>query len=100
MALEHINIRQVVTVALSKDAIIIDVRKMDDFRKGHIPMAINMPLAQIEKRQVKLPKGRTLIVYCETGGASLQAARVLAELGYEVINCVGGLKSYNGSLTR
>ncbi len=100
MAFEHINIRHVVTVALSKDAIIIDVRKFGDFRQGHIPMAINLPLAQIERRQVKLPKGKTLIVYCETGGASVQAARILAELGYEVINCVGGLKSYKGSLTK
>ncbi len=100
MAFEHINIRQVVTVALSKDAIIIDVRKSSDFRKGHIPMAVNLPLEQIEKHQVTLPKGKILIVYCETGGASVRAARILDGLGYEVINCVGGLKDYNGSLTK
>lgn len=100
MAFEHINIRQVVTAALSKDAIIIDVRKSGDFRRGHIPMAINVPLEQIEKQQVTLPKGKTLIVYCETGGASVQAARILDGLGYVVINCVGGLKNYNGSLTK
>lgn len=100
MALKYINIRQIVTAALSKNAIMIDVRKSNEFRKGHIPMAINLPLSQIEKRQVTFPKGKTLIVYCETGGASLQAARILDEMGYEVINCVGGLKNYNGALTK
>lgn len=100
MAFEHINIRQIVTAALSKDAIIIDVRKMESFRKGHIPMAINLPMTKIEARQVSLPRGRTLIVYCDSGNTSIQAARILDEMGYPVINCVGGLKNYKGSLTK
>ncbi len=100
MAFEHINIRQIVTTSLSKDAIIIDVRKAESFRTGHIPMAVNLPLVRIEKNQVTMPKSRTLIVYCDTGGASVQAARLLDEMGYQVINCVGGLRNYTGSLTK
>ena len=100
MAFEHINIRQIVTVALSKDAIIIDVRKPDKFRAGHIPMAINLPMERIEKRQVTLPRNKTLLVYCDSGGASMQAARLLDGMGYCAINCVGGLNQYNGSLTK
>lgn len=63
-------------------------------------MAINLPMDRIEKRQVTLPRSKTLIVYCDTGGTSIQAARILDEMGYRVINCVGGLKNYNGSLTK
>ena len=100
MAFEHINIRQVVTIAISKDAIIVDVRKPERFRSGHIPMAINLPVERIEKGLVTLPKSTTLIVYCDTGGTSVQASRLLDEMGYNVINCVGGLKSYKGSLTK
>ena len=100
MAFEHINIRQVVTVALFRDAIIIDIRKPEKFRAGHIPMAINLPMERIEKGQVTLPKSKTLLVYCSTGGTSIQAARRLDEMGYHAINCVGGLNNYNGSLTR
>lgn len=100
MAFEHMNIRQIVTAALSNDAIIIDVRKPESFQKGHIPMAINLPMERIEGKQVTLPKSKTLIVYCDTGGASVLAARVLDDLGYHVINCVGGLRNYNGSLTK
>lgn len=100
MAFEHINIRQIVQVAIAQDAIMIDVRKAEYFRKGHIPMAISLPIEKIERGQVTLPKNKTLIVYCETGGASVQAARLLERMGYRVINCVGGLKDYGGSLTK
>ena len=30
----------------------------------------------------------------------MQAAFILSEMGYRVINCVGGMRSYRGSLTR
>lgn len=100
MAFENINIRKIVGAALSNDAIIVDVRKSDRFRCGHIPMAVNLPLSQIEKRQVTFPKNRTLIVYCDTGGTSIQAACLLDDMGYKVINCIGGLENYNTSLTK
>lgn len=100
MAFEHINIRQIVSTALSKDAIIIDVRKPESFRGCHIPMAVNLPLKRIERGSVTMPKNKVLIVYCDTGGASVQAARLLDKMGYTVINCVGGLQNYNGSVTK
>ncbi|MGN0155243.1 MAG: rhodanese-like domain-containing protein [Lachnospiraceae bacterium] len=100
MAFEHINIRQIVATALSNDAIIVDVRTPERFSRGHIPMAVNLPLERIEKGQVTLPRSRTLIVYCDTGGTSIQAACLLSDMGYKVINCVGGLRNYNGSLTK
>lgn len=100
MTFRNINIRQIVGVALSEDSIIVDVRTASRFRQGHIPMAVNLPLERIEQGQVTFPRGRTLIVYCDTGGSSIQAARLLADRGYKVINCIGGLKNYNASLTR
>lgn len=100
MSFDNIGIRQIVQVALSNHAIIVDVREPERFRESHIPMAINLPYSQIEKGNVNLPRSRTLIVYCETGVTSLLAARILSNLGYRVINCVGGLKNYNASLTK
>lgn len=100
MAFENINIRKIVSAALTNDAIIVDVRKPERFRQGHIPMAVNVPMERIEKKQVTLPYSHILILYCDTGGTSMQAAYILSEMGYQVINCVGGLKNYNGSLTK
>ena len=100
MGFENINIRQIVRAALLKDAIIVDVRQPERFQNGHIPMAVNLPIEKIEKKQVPFPKNRTLIVYCDSGGASIQAARFLSDMDYKVINCIGGLKNYNASLTK
>lgn len=100
MSFENISIRKIVATALSYDAIIVDVRKPERFRISHIPMAINLPLSKIEEGNVNLPRSRTLIVYCDTGGTSIQAARILSGRGFHVINCVGGLKNYNASLTK
>lgn len=100
MKFENINIRKLMSVALAVDAIIVDVRPYERFAKGHIPMAVNLPLERIEGGLVTLPKNRVLIVYCDTGGGSTKAAYQLSDMGYQVINCVGGLKNYNGSLTR
>ncbi|MBQ9982974.1 MAG: rhodanese-like domain-containing protein [Lachnospiraceae bacterium] len=100
MEFGHINIRQIMETVISKNGIIVDVRKAKFFREGHIPMAVSLPLTRIEQGQVTLPKNKTLIVYCETGGTSTQACRLLHEMGYDVINCVGGLASYRGSLTK
>ncbi|MDE5778097.1 MAG: rhodanese-like domain-containing protein [Lachnospiraceae bacterium] len=100
MAFENINIRKIVATALSEDAIIVDVRSEKRFRYGHIPMAVNLPLERIETGIVNLPKSHTLIVYCDTGGTSIKAARLLDGMGYSVINCVGGLANYKASLTK
>ncbi|MBR1598051.1 MAG: rhodanese-like domain-containing protein [Lachnospiraceae bacterium] len=100
MTFENINIRNIVNTSLSRDAIIVDIREPERFNRGHIPMAVNLPLEKIRSGQVTLPKSRTLIVYCDTGGSSMQAARLLSGMNYQVINCVGGIRSYKGSLTR
>ena len=86
--------------ALANDAIMIDVRTPEKFLQGHIPLAINLPYERIRNNQVTLPKSKTLIVYCDTGGASMQTARLLSNMGYNVINCIGGLKCYTGSLAK
>ena len=100
MAFENINIRRIVGTALSNDAIIIDLREATRFHSGHIPMAMNVPVEEIELGHVHFPKTRVLIVYCDTGASSIRAARILSNMGYRVINCVGGLKNYKASLTK
>lgn len=100
MTFENINIRNILPTAISNNAIIVDVRTPELFYTKHIPLAINLPLEKITEGQISLPKARTLITYCDTGGASIRAAKILAQKGYRVINCVGGIKNYNGSTTR
>ena len=86
--------------AVINEGIIVDVREMEEFAQGHIPMAIHLPLSDIENGKVGLPKNKVILVYCENGGASMMAARILSNMGYNVLNAVGGLVNYRGALTK
>lgn len=100
MRFHNINIRYIMEEAMKYQAVIADVRDADKFRMSHIPMAVNLPLPVIRRGNINLPKNKVIIVYCDTGGASTMAAKLLSERGYHVINTVGGLNEYQGALTK
>lgn len=64
---------------------LVEVLAKEEYNKGHIPGAINIPLEDLEKlAKQKLKKTDAIIVYCAsyTCHASTKAARKLLGLGY------------------
>ena len=56
---------------LSSDPVmLIDVRPNDEYRSGHVPGAVNIPLERFEASTGRLPKDKNvpLILYCRGGG--------------------------------
>jgi rhodanese-related sulfurtransferase/biotin operon repressor len=43
---------------------LLDVRPEDEFNAGHLPGAVNIPLAKLKSRLSKLPKNTEIIAYC------------------------------------
>lgn len=43
---------------------VVDVRPKEEYAAGHLPGAINVPLADIEKSADRLPRDREIIAYC------------------------------------
>jgi len=81
-------------------ALVVDVRKEEDFRAGHVLHAINIPDADITARQKELEKARNkpLIVYCDNGGVSLNTARRLKALGFKNVQSLnGGMASWRSA---
>ena len=76
--------------ALSKNGAgtftLVDVRDAEEFREGHIPGAINIPVAEFAAKSEGLDKEKKIIVYCNSGGRSYNAYRKLMKLGYADIN--------------
>lgn len=68
--------------AKSADIVIVDVRDETEFKEGHIPTAINIPVETFALRSEVLPKEKKVIVYCNTGGRSYNAYRKLMKLAY------------------
>jgi NADPH-dependent 2,4-dienoyl-CoA reductase/sulfur reductase-like enzyme/rhodanese-related sulfurtransferase len=76
------------------DALLLDVREGDEFRRGHIPKAINLPLSQLRSRYLELPKDRDIWVCCAVGQRAYFAARFLTQHGYRSRNLSGGYTTY------
>lgn len=73
-----------------RDALIIDVRPVEEYLEKHIRNAVNIPWDRLENCCV-FPEDMTLILYCERGSLSLSMAQKLAEKGYRVKTLVGGI---------
>ena len=73
--------------AISKGAVIVDVRSFEEFKLGHISGSQNIPLNEIRKK-LKLIKGwdKPVITVCHSGRRSAVAKSVLTEAGVEVYN--------------
>ena len=65
---------------------ILDVRPEDEFAVGHLPGALNIPLAELERRLGELPADREVIAYCRGPYCvlSFEAVAALRERGYRV----------------
>ena len=79
-----------------EDAQVVDVRTADEYLKGHIPNARNIPLADLEKRSGELAKGgQPVILCCATGARSGMALATLRKAGIaSVFNLGGGLQAW------
>lgn len=70
--------------------LVIDVREPREWRKGHLPQARHIPLAQILMDTHDLPPDRALVLVCRAGRRSLRAARTLRARGFTELAIVQG----------
>lgn len=65
--------------------LLIDVRSPQEYAESHLDKAINIPLyeLEVEAKKTLTDKGRTLIVYCQSGNRSKHAMEILERIGYQ-----------------
>lgn len=78
---------------------VVDVRFPDDYAEGHVPGAINLPMAKWENRRFleeHLDREATLYVYCYSPTCHLAAtaASKLVPAGYRVVEVEGGWEDW------
>ncbi len=70
---------------------VIDVRKPSEFEGGHIDIAQNFSLANLENEMTDLPDNKNMYVHCAGGYRSVIAISLMKKEGYHnVRNIVGG----------
>jgi rhodanese-related sulfurtransferase len=78
----------------------VDVRSPSAFRAGHIPGAINVPLAEVDRRAAEIGRwaaGAIVVTYCSCPSeqTSLDAARRLRAQGLtDVVALIGGYPAW------
>lgn len=79
---------------------VIDVRTAKEYRQGHIPGSINVPMDRLTHIQKLLPdKHHTKIfVYCFSGSHTREACHTLKRLGYHHVTNIGGIAFWTGEL--
>ena len=88
-----------------KDAaipLVIDVRTVAEWDRGHLEGAILIPYDQIGEKigSVVKNKSKTIYVYCRTGRRTKIAKEALEKLGYKNIVDLGSLKDAAKTLKR
>lgn len=76
----------------------IDVRTVEEYKSGHAPKAVNLPLEGLENEFAKLDKDKPVYVICQTGRRSQKGAELLNQAGFkEVYNVTGGTSAWTNA---
>ncbi|MCU0760616.1 MAG: rhodanese-like domain-containing protein [Steroidobacteraceae bacterium] len=84
---------------MNQGALVLDLRKAEEYAAGHLNGARRMDSAEILKagESLKKHKEKNVLVYCESGSLGASAARILAGQGFaKAVNLRGGLAAWRG----
>lgn len=93
--METISAKELERYAREGRTLIIDLRSADEFLRGHVPGAVNVPNGRFYG-ELWGRKGEPVILYCDRGALSMSVARDLERQGYRTKSVVGGFHAYRG----
>ena len=78
-----IDVAELDTLLANGDVRVLDVREDHEFRSGHLPGALHVPLKRLPDRAARLKKDRPYAVICASGSRSAGATHFLLDNGFE-----------------
>ena len=95
------GIDEYITEANERGITVVDVREPNEFARGHIPGAVNMPLSTLDQAARSITdKNAPLYVHCLSGGRSSKATKLLARMGFSAVTNIGGINLYRGPIEK
>jgi hydroxyacylglutathione hydrolase len=70
--------------------LLLDVRSGEEWRKGHLPESLNLPLGALDQRLNDIPRDRPVVVHCQSGARAAIAASLLKARGYADVRLFPG----------
>ncbi|MEK6806080.1 MAG: rhodanese-like domain-containing protein [Pseudomonadota bacterium] len=83
-----------------RDALVVDLRPVADYKRGHILNAVNIPAAKLTEKITEYSKTRDkpIVLVCALGGQATQGAEQLRKAGYtEAFPLRGGINDWLGA---
>lgn len=96
---QHVTSAEAIRLMNHEKGLLVDVREPDEFRGGHIPNALSLPLSGLAAglKQIEKHKARPLIVCCRTSQRSARAAVTLRKQGFASVQVLaGGITAWQG----
>ena len=81
-----------------QDAVVIDIRDVAEYKKGHILNARNIPLAQLDKQlePLRANQDKPLVICCNTGVSAVAYANQLKKAGFNQVHVLqGGIAAWS-----
>ena len=82
-------------VSKDKSVVLLDVRTVGEFNRGHMDGFKNIPVDELRERINEVEKGKPVYLICQSGLRSYIASRILEGNGYETYNFSGGFRFYD-----
>jgi rhodanese-related sulfurtransferase len=80
------------------NAVVLDVREPEEFARGHVPGALNLPQADLANRLAEIPTDRPILTICQSGMRSLRSAQFLRQQGFQdVVTVAGGTAAWRAA---
>ena len=77
------------------EAVLIDVREMNEYADRHIPGAMLVPLSQFDPGKIPQEDGLKVVMHCAVGQRSAAACDYLAKQGFTgLYNLAGGIQTW------
>lgn len=89
-SLPEVDVSEAKRMMASERMRVLDVRRMTEFREGHIPGAINIAHTRLASRVDEILPDASILINCRSGKRSARAAGYLQRLGFDVVNLAGG----------
>ena len=94
-AIQRITFPELVEWKDRDDTAVVDVRFAAEYAAGHVPGAVSASYTRLPSYvDRRIPRDKTLLVHCVTGGRSAAAAAFLAREGFPVVYVDGDFADY------
>ncbi len=93
---EKVSAEELRARLLRGDVVLLDVRPEAEYRAGHLPGAVSIPLDELERRLSELPAERTVVAYCRGPYCVYadDALELLATRGWKVARLEEGVAEW------